>query len=263
MYSKNIYRLRNFFSIGCLLIFCGCTSQYNLATRQEETLLHGTEKEIKIGEGVAQQIETHYTISSNVEDNERVQRVLDRIVEVCDRQELVYVIRVIDEDTVNAVSLPGGYIYIFKGLLDKLETDDQLAGVIAHEVAHIAAKHAMKRLQAAYGYALLAVVSVASGDGDLAQGAQVAYMSVFLAHSREDEFQSDELGVKYMKKAGYDPQAMIEVLTILRDNEKKEPLRELSYWRTHPYLGERISSANKNISGELHFRDYLNLMGNE
>jgi len=238
-------------------------SEYNLATNRQETLLYGTDKEIKIGDAIAAQVEKNLPLSTDVEANERVQRVLEGIAAVCDRQELVYTIKIIDEDKLNAVSLPGGYIYIYKKLLDKLTTDDELAAIIGHEIGHIAAKHAMKRLQGSYAYVLLTVLAASSGNAQVAQGVQTAYMSLFLAYSREDEFQSDELGIKYMKKAGYNPEAMLTVLKILQDEERREPLRELSYWRTHPHLGERIAATNKTIKGQLEFRDYLNLTGNE
>lgn len=241
----------------------GCATEYNLATGREETLLYGTEKEISIGDAVARQVDAEFTIVSDLDKNGRVQRILNRIVAVCDRQELVYTIKVIEDDKVNAFSLPGGYVYIFTGLMDKLKEDDQLAGVIAHEVGHITAKHGMKRLQNAYGYTLLQVLAAGTGSRDLAYGTNVILTSLFFAYSRQDEFESDELGVKYMKKAGYDPGKMIDVLTILKEQEAKAPPKEANYLRTHPYPNERMGIVNKAITGQIGFRDYLNLMGNE
>ncbi|OGX31668.1 MAG: hypothetical protein A2787_06200 [Omnitrophica WOR_2 bacterium RIFCSPHIGHO2_01_FULL_48_9] len=250
--------------LGCLFLSgIGCSSEYNLATNQQETLLFGTEKEMKIGEAVARQFDSNFAISDDAALNERVRKILDRIVAVCDRQELVYTIKVIDEDKMNAVSLPGGYVYIYKGLIDKLDNDDQLASVIGHEVGHIAARHAIKRLQGSYGYMVLQVLAVGSGNANVAQGVQTAYLSMFLAHSREDEYEADRIGIKYMKEAGYDVKEVTNVLKKLKAQEDKEPSRELSYWRTHPHLSERISYSNKEISGELHFKDYLNIMGND
>ena len=252
-------------SILYLLLFfgAGCSTEYNLATNQQETLIYGTEKEMKIGEAVAQQFDSHFSIDNDAEINARVRKVLDRIVAVCDRQELVYTIKVIDEDKMNAVSLPGGYVYVYKGLLDKLDNDDQLAGVISHEIGHIAARHAIKRLQGSYGYLLLQILAVQSGSAGVASGVQAAYLSMFLAHSREDEYEADRIGIKYMREAGYNPEEMTSVLKKLKAQEDKEPSRELSYWRTHPYLSERISFSNKEVTGELQFKDYLNIMGND
>ncbi len=246
-----------------LLAVSGCTTEYNLATQQEERMLYGSDKEAKVGDAVAKQVETHYPILSDIDANERVQRILDKIVAVCDRKEFVYTVKIIDEDKMNAISLPGGFIYVYKGLIDKVDNDDQLAGVIAHEVGHIAARHGMKKLESSYGYTLLQALSIASGSGAAAQGVQTAYLAMFFAYSQEDEFQADSLGVKYMKAAGYGVNEMPKMLRKLKEAEEKEPLREFSYWRTHPHILKRISNVNKEITGELQFKDYLNLTGNE
>lgn len=238
----------------------GCMTEYNLATQREERSLYGVEKEIKIGDAVAKQFDSHYPLSSDVEANERAQRILAKIVAVCDRQELVYTIKIIEEDKMNAVSLPGGYIYIYKGLIDRLDNDDQLASVIAHEVAHIAARHGIKRLEGIYGYAILQLLALRTGDAKVARGIQTAYLAMFFEYSREDEFLADKLGVKYMREAGYNPEEMAKVLRKLQEQQKKEPLQELSYWRTHPHIPERIAVVNTEVSGEMNFKDYLNIM---
>mgnify|MGYP001581949363 CR=1 FL=1 len=248
--------------MGAFLSFgTGCATEYNLATGRQETLLYGTDKEIAIGEGLGRQFDKNFEIVTDVDVNERAQRVLDRIVEVCDRKELIYIVKVINEEELNAVSLPGGAIYVYKGLMDAVESDDQLAGVIGHEVGHITAKHSMKKLQAMYGYTLLQLGAVASGSGQLASGLNTAFLAIFTEFSQEDELLADKLGVKYAKKAGYDPQGMAQFLKKLKEKEQKEPARPYSYWRTHPYLPQRIAAVNKEISGEMDFRDYLNLTG--
>ncbi|OGX07372.1 MAG: hypothetical protein A2Z88_03805 [Omnitrophica WOR_2 bacterium GWA2_47_8] len=243
--------------------FAGCISEYNLATHQEETFLFDDEKEMKVGEAVAKQFDEHYELVADVDVNERVQRILDRIVAVCDRKQLVYTIKVVEEDQMNAVSLPGGYIYVFKKLIDKVKSDDELAGVIAHEVGHVAAKHGMKRLQSSYGYMLLQAMAIASQDADVVAGVQTAYLTLMLAYSREDEFQADRLGVKYLKAAGYDPNAMAAFLAELQKEQNRGPLHEVNYWRTHPYIPERIAVVNQEVTGKLEFKDYLNLTGQQ
>ncbi len=246
------------FSMSC----SGCATEYNLATKQQETLLYGTEKEVKIGDSVAPKIEARYTIMTDVDVNERVQRVLDRIVAVCDRKDIVYFVKVIDDDPLNAVSLPGGYIYVFRGLIDIVDSDDQLAGVIAHEVGHITARHSVKRIQNAYA-AMLLQVAATQANGNVAGGTNFALNSLFIAHSQKDEFESDRLSIKYLKKAGYDPTAMTVFLEKLKTDKEKEPLKKYSYWRTHPDISKRISVVNQAITGKLEFRDYLNLTGSE
>lgn len=243
-----------------LFLFSGCTNEYNLATKQEEKMMYGTDREVEIGGVIAQRFEEKYKVMADVDINERLERVLKRIVDVCDRKDVVYFVKALDDDLVNAVSLPGGYIYIFRGLLDKIKNDDQLAGVIAHEVGHITARHAVKRIQNSYGYMFVQAAAVGTGNGEFAAGVNFALTSLFMEHSQQDEFQSDELGVKYMKEAGFDPQEMVKVLEILRAEQLREPLREYSYWRTHPHIPQRIATVNQEITGELKFRDYLQLM---
>jgi predicted Zn-dependent protease len=161
---------------------------------------------------------------------------------------------------VNAVSLPGGYIYVFKGLMDHIGDDNELAAVISHEIAHVTARHSIKRLQASYGSLALMVAAIQT-NGQLAGGLAATMESMFLAYSQEDEIQADNLGIKYMKAAGYDPQGMIRLLEHLQDYDRKQPSRPKMYGRTHPYVHQRIASANRMIRGELSFRDYVRLTG--
>jgi predicted Zn-dependent protease len=252
-------RNSNLFLFFLVISFAGCSTEYNLATRQQESLLYGTDKEVKIGDSVAQQVESQYKVVDDVDVNDRVQLILGKIVAVCDRRDVVYFIKVLDDESMNAVSLPGGYIYIFKGLIDKIDNDDELAGVIAHEVGHITAKHAMKKLQAAYGALLLQVAAASTGSGKALGATNLALASIFTEYSQQDEFQADQLGVKYMKLAGFNPQGMVGLLKKLREEQEKAPIRQFSYWRTHPYLVKRVAVVNQEITGKLEFKDYLNL----
>jgi predicted Zn-dependent protease len=257
-------RLRFLFLLGaCFLIWSGCETEYNTALKHQETLMYSDDKEKNIGSSIALSVEKQMKMDTDVDINERVQKILKKIVAVCDRQELVYTIRVIDEDVMNAFSLPGGYVYIYKGLIDKMDNDDQLAGVIGHEVGHIIAKHALKRLQASYGATVLEGMAIASGQGALAAGVQLTAASVFFINSREDEFQADRLGVKYMKLAGYDPNQMKIMLAKLLKEENKRGSQPLNYWRTHPYIPVRIAKVDEEANGKGQFKDYLNLTGEE
>lgn len=249
-------------SLLMMFFLIGCVTEYNLATGKEETLMYTTEKEVKIGEKVAAQIEKQYDVITDVDVNERVERILDKIVAVSDRRDLVYFIKVLDDDELlNAASIPGGYVYLFSGLMEKIENDDQLAGVIAHEVGHITAKHGLKRLQASYGALLIQVLAVEAGGGRVASGVNLALTSLFTEHSQKAEFESDRLGVKYMQKAGYDPKEMIKFLEIIKKENAKEPIRRFSYWKTHPHVTKRIAVVNQEITGQMKYRDYLILIG--
>lgn len=237
----------------------GCTAEYNVATQQQEYYIFSTEKEIKVGEGIAQQFNNKFKMVEGIDENARVEAILDKLVAVCDRQDIVYFIKIIDEEDINATALPGGYIYVFKGVLDHAKNDDQLAGVIAHEIGHITAKHGLKRLQASYGALLLQLASIESRS-NIGPGVNLALTSLFFEYSQNDELEADKLAVKYMEKAGYDPKEMMGFLETLRKEDDKKPLRRFSYFRTHPHIPERIANINQIVNGEMQFRDYIRLI---
>ncbi len=246
-----------------LVIAAGCVTEFNPATQRQETLLYSDEKEKSLGASVALQVEKKFTFNMEVDINERVERILNKIEEVSDRKDLVFTVRVIEDDEVNAFSLPGGYVYLFKGLIDIIDTDDQLAAVIGHEMAHVTAKHAMKRLQGAYGAMALEVAAMASGNVHMAAGVDLAASSLLFANSREDEFEADRLGVRYMRRAGYDPRQMKVMLGKLLAHQAKQPPRPLNYWRSHPFIPARMASADAEAKGKTEYRDYLNLTGED
>ncbi len=246
----------------------GLSSNFNTATDQQETTMYSTEREQEIGAAAARELEKEYKLVEDPVMSERVERITRKVSAVCGRSELVYVGKVIeekkpvDEPMVNALSLPGGYIYIFKGLTDYIKDDDQLAAVIAHEVAHVTARHSIKRLQASYG-SLIAVVAALQVDGSLAGGINMATLSMFFDYSQQDELQADTLGVKYMKAAGYKPEGMLRMLEALQEYDRKQPVRPKMFGRTHPYVHQRLAAVGRAISDDLSFRDYVRGTGEE
>jgi len=241
------------------LSLSGCYTEYNIATGKEETLFYSTEKEVSLGDALSREFEKKYKPLADVVSQERVEKIGERIAQVCDRKELIYHFKAVDDKEINALSLPGGYVYINKGLLDKVKNDDELAGVIAHEVGHIVAKHSVKKLQAMWGYTFLNILASQATNPDFAEGADLAFLQIFLGYSREDENLADKLAVKYTKKSGYNPQGIVSFLETLKAAHQKEPDRPFSYWRTHPYISQRIALVKQEVSGKMDFKDYLNL----
>jgi len=253
-----------FIALFCGFLLIGCvTTEYNVGTGKQDVYFYSTESEVTMGRNIAKKILQEYKISNSPDDIKRINRVAERIVAVLDRQELSYYFYIIDEDEkgksqVNAFSLPGGYSYIYRGLLDILDNDDQLAFILAHEVGHIVSRHHMKRLQAAMGYNLLTIASVASkASAKFTNGLSFALAQVLTAYSREDEFTADELAVKYCKLAGFDSTMGIEVLEKLY-KESKKTIRPLSYFRTHPYPAQRIRHIKETLHLSLGVDDYIN-----
>jgi predicted Zn-dependent protease len=258
-----IFNINNlFFSVLCALfsVLClnGCiTTEYNTATHTQDVFFYSTEKEVAIGRNVARQVAAEHKISTNPYDIDRVKQMGEKIVSVCDRQEINYYFYVIDEEEDNAFSVPGGYIYIFKGLLDSLN-DDELAFVLAHEVGHVVPRHSIKRLQAAMGYNLLILASRgATSDSQFSGGLQFALAQILAGYSREDEFTADELAVKYLQRLNLEPNAGIDVLEKLYAENKKK-LRPISYFRTHPFTAPRIKHIKEVLHLPIDVDDYIN-----
>ena len=250
----------------------GCATEYNVATRSEEWIYYDTNKEVSIGKSVAKQIEKTYQISTNAVIQERVKRIGEKIAAVCDRKELMYYFNVLEarqekdkkdiDEEVNAMSLPGGYVYCFKGLFSAANpTDDELACVLAHEVGHIVAKHSLKKLQGSMGYMLLriAAMQVPDAGGALGYGVDAVFYELMMGYSREDELLADRLGARYAKLAGFDPHGMITFLEKLQAINRKKPIRPFSYGRTHPYSPDRIRVVKEEIGEGLSFKDYINI----
>lgn len=235
-----------------IFLLCGCTTLYNPATQKEEFIFINDTTEAAFGRNVALEIEKKYEVLSDTKDSRRVRTIGGRIAAVSDRQGLEYKFFVLEEKTLNALSLPGGIIYIHKGLLDIL-TDDELAFVLGHEVAHVAARHAVKKIQADMGFQLILTVALAAGgDADIARNLGGVSLRIYdligRGYSRQDEYQADSLGVKYAFRAGFNPRASISALEKIKKNEGPN-WKLLEYLRTHPFVDDRIGNLNEVIPG--------------
>lgn len=247
------------------LIVSGCVrSNFNLATQRQEYTLTSTEKEVEMGRKLAQRVEQELSPVADESVQSRARAIGERIAKVCDRQELVYTFTVVKDDEVNAFSLPGGYVFVNDGLIKKTSSDDELAGVIAHEVAHVAARHAVKRYESSLGLQILQLATLAARQGEALRGMSVAMQAAQLAYAREDELEADRLGVKYMNAAGFDPRAVLTFLQKLQTLDQ-EKIRYLprgvvrpQYAMTHPYVPDRLRAVKEALFGVADYIDYLN-----
>lgn len=252
-------------AVICLSValFCGCSvsREYGVLSHKEDVYFYSTEREEAIGKSIAKEVKKEFQVSVDPIDMERVERVIRRIAAVSDRQEVSYHAFVINkEDVKNAFSLPGGYVYVFKDLLDALKTDDELAFVIAHELGHIVARHHIKRLQAAWSMNLLILASAtqAKDSPDLLPGLSGALTFILSGFSQKEELEADSLAVKYTQSAGYKPESAVSVLDKLWQFKKKERTYPYSYVKTHPDTGLRIKSVKESLGLPLEFKDYIN-----
>ena len=208
----------------------GCANQeYNSATGKEDIMFVSTEKEINMGRNIAEKIERNPKIKLDPDPlmTQRVREIGKRIAAVSDRKEVNYTFTVIDRDDVNAFALPGGYIYIFRGLVEKVKSDDELAAVIAHEVAHVVARHSIKRLQGGIGYSILQILMIVTRSNVQEAGRiDAALGQLAVSYSRKDEALADRIALRYLKKAGFDPRAMISFLKTLQEVNRETPRSE-------------------------------------
>lgn len=229
-----------FFIFLSLIVFSGCVTIYNPATQRSELVFVTTPMEMALGQRVALQVAREFKISHEIKFNERVREIGQKVATHSDRKDIRYSFFVVEDSQVNAFSIPGGYVYVHTGLLEKA-TDDELACVLGHEIGHVAARHIAKKLQAQLGYDILMNIALREANiQDFQKAIDITFNLVSLGYSREDEILADRLGVRYANKAGYDPWAMISFLKKLKEIEGEDPSLIFIFLRSHPAITQRI-----------------------
>jgi predicted Zn-dependent protease len=190
-----------------------------------------------------------------------VTSVAERVARHSDLQVPVHV-RVIDTGEINAFALPGGHFFITTGMLLEVETEAELAGVISHEVAHVAARHATRQMTRAQVWNLVSLPLVFVGGSvayAIQQAASLAVPLTFLKFSRNAEKEADLLGLQYHYASGYDPVAFVNFFERIRGREKREKKEEhrgiVGMFSTHPMTQDRIVAAERFIEGHLPARE--------
>jgi len=164
-----------------------------------------------------------------------VQAVGDKLVAVTDHSDQPFTFTVIDDETVNAFALPGAYIFVHRGLIGYLNNEAELASVLAHEIAHVTENHHARRQGAATGSQLLAgVLGVLTGSYDVAEAGAIWGATVVSGFGREMELEADQVGAQYLYDAGYEPEAMIDVIALLKDNERLQKKKDQALGRKTP-----------------------------
>lgn len=209
------------------------------------------EKEIQIGAEYAQFFEQTARLVEDPVVVDYVDRVGQEIVKHSDAK-VPFVIKVVDTDEVNAFALPGGYFYVNKGLILEAEHESELAGVMAHEIAHVTARHATERMTKSQlmRFAALPALFVGGYWTQVAmyQGLGMGLSLAVLGITRQSEAEADQLGTQYLWNTGYDPEGFISFFEKLQAREKEKPGKFASFWRTHPPVENRIEAVREEIS---------------
>lgn len=202
-------------------------------------------QEISMGKDVAAKLEEKYGVVQDEEMQERVNRIGQRLVAVSDRKDLEYSFKVLNNDEVNAMAVPGGFIYVYKGLLDYMPSDDELAGVLGHEIGHIVKKHSVKQVEKQMALTLLTLV-LTKGQGFIL--ADAAMQALMAGYSRSDEREADEQGFALTNKAGFNPYSMLITVSKLQDLADAKGNPGYGLFSTHPEPEIRIERVNKSLA---------------
>jgi len=235
-----------------VIALSGCA--VNPVTGESDFVLMSEDEEISIGRQNHAKIIQQYGLYDAPALQEYVQRVGDKLAAKSHRSNLIFRFSVLDSHEINAFALPGGYIYITRGLLAYLSNEAELAAVLGHEIGHVTARHAVRQQSTAAATGLLAAVLASQagfdGAGNLLNSIGTALVR---GYGRDNELESDRLGAEYLAKTGYDPIAMIEVIRVLKNQEiyekqlaKKEGREANVYhgvFATHPDNDKRLQEV--------------------
>ena len=238
--------------LSLILVFCaGCA--VNPISGEKQFMLFPPDQDTTIGQKYAPEIEKQ--MSGRIQNQtlqDYINSVGQKIVRISHNPNWQYQFVAVNDKSVNAVALPGGFIFITKGMLKNLKTEGQLASVLAHEIVHVVARHSSVAMSREIGIDILisAVISEQTGQ-NVKMVTGLARQIIGLRYSREDERQADLIGLDYITLAKYDPYAMVEIARMLQDQQQSRPVEFLS---THPapknraaYLTEKIQTRYPNL----------------
>jgi predicted Zn-dependent protease len=221
--------------------------------------LYSLEREIALGKQAAQEVEKSAKLVNDPVVVEYVNRVGQNLVRNSDAK-VPFTIKVIDSDEINAFALPGGFFYVNSGLVLRADEEAELAGVMAHEIAHVAARHGTRNATKGEIMQWASIPLILLGPGGWAgyglyQGLNLAIPMGFLKFSRDNEREADYLGLQYMYKAGYDPNAFVSFFEKIEAEERRHPGSIPKLFSTHPPTPERVQKAQQEIATILPTRE--------
>ena len=234
--SNNIARIAALFAILACFCLTGCRTRSFLSTKQE----------VSLGKEGARQVEQELRVDTSSKDAERVRRVGQSLLAHIDRRDIPYSFKVLDAKEINAFSLPGGPVYVYRGLLDMMgDDDDALACVLGHELGHVNGRHSARQISSQLATNVLIGFAIPNRTGQnlAGLGAELAG----LKFSRDDEYDADRRGLSYAHYAGYDPSGMVRFFKKLQRLEKREGVAGPEWLLNHPVTGARISKAETMI----------------
>lgn len=241
-------KLRRNLRLAALLSVTACA--VNPATGERELSLVSESQEIQMGQEADPQISAQLGLVDDPGLQAYVSDLGLRLAAVSERPDLPWSFKVVDDPVVNAFALPGGFIYVTRGILARFDSEAELAGVLGHEIGHVTARHSVSQIsrqqlqQIGLGVGMVLSEDVRNVSGLLSAGLQL----MNLRYSRGDETQSDELGLRYISRLGYDPEAMIGVFEMLAEAGGGAEGRIPEWQLTHPYPENRAENIRQRIA---------------
>jgi predicted Zn-dependent protease len=231
-----------------LLLVVACT--INPATGQRQLALLSEAQEIQIGRETHPEVLATYGAYDDPDLQRYVEEIGAKMAAISERPQLDWTFTVLDDPVINAMALPGGYVYVNRGILAYFNSEAEMASVLGHEIGHVTARHSVEQISRAQLAQIgIGVAAVASEDFRRYAGlAGVGVQLLFLKFGRDDERQSDHLGLRYMVRAGYDPREMPGVFAMLGRAHGSEGMRAMPQWlATHPDPGNRVADLSARI----------------
>lgn len=258
MYKRNV-----FFAVALAsLLAAGCGSSggagdFNLISLEEEW---------QLGAQLSREVASQVRLNNDPAVNAYVQNMGQRIVAQAAPpfNQLPWQFHVVDDNAINAFAIPGGHVYVHTGLIQNADNASELAGVMAHEISHVLARHSTEMISRQYGLSIIAGAVLGQNPGQLAQiAAQLVAGGALARFSREAEREADNIGIQAMAAAGYNPNGMASMFEELLEHRQGQPSRVEQFFSTHPLTEDRIRDArnraqqigNRGITDEPQFQE--------
>jgi beta-barrel assembly-enhancing protease len=224
------------------------------------------EEEWQLGNQLSQDVEKQVRLNNDPAVNAYIRDMGQKIVAQAAPpfNQLPWQFHVVQDDAINAFAIPGGHVYVNTGLIKNARNASELAGVMAHEISHVLARHSTEQLSRQYGLSVIAGAVLGQNPGQLTQiAAQIVAGGALARFSREAEREADEIGIQAMAAAGYNPMGMATMFQLLLEHQQSQPSRVEQFFSTHPLTQERLEDArnraaklgNRGITDEPQFQD--------
>ena len=228
--------MKQFWKVLCLAVTVLCFTLTAVPAQPVQAAMIGEEREIEMGRAAGQQLEREYGVYQDPGQQARLERIGRSLAAQCERRNLPFQFKILNTPEVNALACPGGFIYVFKGLLDYMPDDAELAGVLGHEIGHVAKRHTVKQIEKNMWTQMASIL----GSADVMMAGMVVTDALAAGYSRADESAADRCGFEYALKAGYSPYGILITMYKLQQLSGEYGNPGWGLFDSHPEPEERV-----------------------